>query len=68
MNIHTNRVSVYVHAVAAAGVKKESAPKGPNGFPTDSGSMAIEEANDAGSVIPAIKAAARLPKVEALGG
>jgi len=68
MNIHMNRVRVYVRAVAAAGVKIESVSKGPNGFLTDSGSMAIEEANDAGSVIPAIKAAARLPKVEALGG
>ena len=47
-----NRVRVYVHAVAAAGVKIESVSKGPNGFPTDSGSMA----------------AARQPKVEGLAG
>lgn len=48
MNIHMNRVRVYVHAVAAAGVKIEGVSKEPNGFLTDSGSMAIEEANDAG--------------------
>lgn len=63
-----NRVRVYVYAVAAADVKIEGVSKEPNGFLTDSGSMAIEEANDAGSVIPATKAAARQPKVEGLGG